>query len=59
MTIKIYDMLGEEIATLVNETKNPGKYYAQFHGDDFSSGVYLCKMIASDFVSTKKIVLLK
>ena len=59
VTIKIYDILGKEIATLVNETKNPGKYYAQFHSDDFSSGVYICEMIASDFVSTKKIVLLK
>lgn len=59
MTIKIYDLLGNEIAVLVNETKTPGKYNVQFHANGSSSGVYMCEMSASNFKSIQKIVLAK
>ena len=59
VTVKIYDLLGNEIAVLVNETKTPGKYNVQFHANGFSSGVYICEMTASNFKSTQKLVLAK
>lgn len=57
--LKIYDVLGNEIATLVNENKKPGTYKYQFNAEELSSGVYFYKLIAGDFSSTKKLVLIK
>jgi photosystem II stability/assembly factor-like uncharacterized protein len=59
VTIKVYDILGREITTLVNEQKSPGNYNVQFNASRFSSGVYFYRMQAGDFVQTKKLVLLK
>ena len=59
VSIKVYDMLGREIATLVNEKKSSGKYEVEFDGSNFSSGVYLYQMIAGDFISTKKFIYMK
>ncbi|MEP7145374.1 MAG: YCF48-related protein, partial [bacterium] len=42
--LKIYDMLGNEVATLVNERKSPGSYSVEFDGADFSSGIYFIKL---------------
>ena len=55
----IYDLLGREVATLVNEELKPGTYEADWDGSNFSSGVYFYKIISSDFVETKKMVLMK
>ncbi len=57
--IKVYDMLGQEIETLVNEEKPAGMYELNFNGSGLASGVYLYKMTAGEFVQTKKIILLR
>ena len=57
--IKVYDMLGREIRTLVNEEKPAGSYSLKFDGRGLTSGIYIYRMIASDNVFTRKFVLLK
>lgn len=59
VTLKIYDILGREISTLVNEFKPPGNYKVQFDGRNLSSSVYYYQMIAGKYVETKKLILLK
>jgi hypothetical protein len=59
VTVKIYDLLGNEIVTLVNEIKAPGKYSIKLFSNGMTSGVYYCRMIAGDFISTRKLILLK
>jgi photosystem II stability/assembly factor-like uncharacterized protein len=59
VTIKVYDALGREIKTLVNEIKIAGNYNVLFNGSNLASGIYFYKMQAGDFVQTKKLVLLK
>jgi photosystem II stability/assembly factor-like uncharacterized protein len=59
VTIKVYDLLGREITTLVNEEKSPGNYEVKFYGSSVTSGVYFYQIKTSNFVSTKKMVLLK
>jgi hypothetical protein len=59
--LKVYNMLGQEVITLVNEFKNAGSYEARFNaaGMNLSSGVYLYRIRAGSFVQTKKLVLIK
>ncbi len=57
--IKVYDLIGKEIATLVNEQKTIGNYEVEFDGSNLSSGIYFYKMQAGDFTDTKKLVLIK
>lgn len=57
--LKIYDVLGREIATLVNEEKAPGNYEIVFNGANLPSGVYFYKMSCSNFSEIKKLVLMK
>jgi hypothetical protein len=59
VTLKVYDVLGREIETLVNETKGPGQYSVAFDGSKLSSGVYFYRMTAGNYVSTKKALLVK
>jgi 1,4-alpha-glucan branching enzyme len=59
VVLKVYDILGNEVATLVNEVKRPGIYTAEFNGNGLSSGVYFYKLQTEDFVSTKKLLLMK
>ncbi len=59
VTIKIYDMLGKEVSTLVNEFKNTGRYNVSFNASNLASGTYLYQLKVNDFVATKKLVLLK
>jgi hypothetical protein len=60
VTLKIYDILGNEVATLVNEQKSAGNYSVQFSaGSGYSSGVYFYRIQAGSFVETKKLLLLK
>ena len=59
VTMKIYDVLGKEVATLINEVKNPGNYIVEFDGGNLSSGVYFYKIQVGDFSSIKRMVLLK
>ncbi len=55
----IYDLLGREVTTLVNEELKPGTYEADWDGSYYSSGVYLYKLISGDYTETKKMVLMK
>ncbi|PJB00049.1 MAG: peptidase S8, partial [Ignavibacteria bacterium CG_4_9_14_3_um_filter_36_18] len=61
--LKVYDVLGSEIATLVNEEKFPGVYEVEFNGSRLSSGVYFYRLTASNsggrYTATKKFVLMK
>jgi hypothetical protein len=59
VTIKIYDIIGREIKTLVNEVKNPGSYIVTFNGSEFASGVYFYRIQSGDFVQVKKMLLIK
>ena len=59
VTLKIYDLLGKEVATLVNEEKSTGTYTIKFDGSKLSSGVYFYRLQAGNFISTKKLVLLR
>jgi hypothetical protein len=59
VTINVYDILGKEVATLVNEEKSPGNYEVEFNGSSLPSGIYFYKLQAGDFVEAKKMVLMK
>lgn len=63
ISLKVYDVLGNEVATLVNEEKNAGNYEVEFNPTDGSlnlaSGIYLYRLQAGDYVLTKKMILLK
>jgi archaellum component FlaG (FlaF/FlaG flagellin family) len=59
VSIKVYDLIGREVAILVNEVKQPGSYQVSFGGENLASGVYFYKMTAGDFSSVKKMNLLK
>jgi len=57
--LKVYDILGNEVATLVNEEKAPGTYEVEFNATQLSSGVYYYKLEAGKFSQSRKMVLLK
>jgi hypothetical protein len=57
--LKIYNILGDEIATLVNEEKEQGVYSITFDATGLSSGMYLYKLQAGSFVEMKKMILLR
>lgn len=59
VTIKLYDILGSELQTLVNSTKNPGHYEINFNAAGLSSGVYFYRIKAGDFFKTMKMMLQK
>ncbi len=61
VTLKVYDLIGNEIATLVNENKNAGRYSVTFDAGKYnlSSGMYFYKLSADDFEDTKRMVLVK
>jgi len=59
VTLKVFDMLGREVTTLVNEEMKPGSYQRTFDGSRLASGVYLYRLQAGTFVQTKKLLLLR
>ncbi len=59
ITLKVYDILGREVATLVNGEKPAGQYEVTFDASGFSSGIYFYKLSAGSFIQTKKMILLK
>lgn len=59
VSVKVYDVLGREVATLVNEVKQVGTYSATWNAAGFGSGVYLCKLQAGTVAETKKLILMK
>ena len=59
VTLKIYDMLGKEVAVIVNEKLTPGIYKYVFDGSNFASGVYLYRIQSNEFTETKSMILIK
>ena len=59
VTLKVYDMLGNEVASLVNERKEPGNYNVTFDAANLPSGIYLYALKSGNFLATKKLILLK
>jgi hypothetical protein len=59
VSLKIFDILGREIKTLVNEVKSPGAYIVDFNGSNLSSGVYFYKIQSGDFMQVKRMILIK
>jgi len=59
VNIKVYNLIGQEVTELINETKSAGKYEINFESNGLASGIYLVKMQAGDFNSTIKMTLLK
>ena len=58
-TLKIYDVLGTEVATLVDEYKEAGTYEVEFNAEGITSGIYFYKLQAGSFTSVKKMILIK
>jgi hypothetical protein len=59
VTVKVYDVLGREVATLANERKEPGTYTIHWDASGMSSGVFFCRLKAGDFVQTKRMLLMR
>lgn len=59
VTLKVYNLLGQEVATLVNENLKAGRYEVSFNGSKLSNGVYFYRLQAGEFCSTKKLFLIK
>jgi hypothetical protein len=59
VSLKIFNSLGEEVASLLNETLSPGSYKLNFHTETLSSGVYIYQLSAGNLIQTKKMTLLR
>ncbi len=59
VTLKVYDILGNEIATLVEEYKPSGRYEVEFNASELPSGVYFYQLKAGNYIETKKMILIK
>ena len=59
VSVKVYDVLGKEVSTLVNEIKNPGEYSVNFNANNLPSGIYFYLLTMGNAVDTKKMILLK
>lgn len=59
VVLKVYDVLGNKIVTLVNEEKQAGKYVVEFSAATLPSGIYFYKLTSGQFTSVKKMILIK
>lgn len=59
VSLKVFDLLGREIITLVNEFQSPGTYEVTFDGSSYASGIYFYKLTVGDFTAVKKMILIK
>ena len=59
ITLEVYNILGEKVATLLNEDKEAGFFEVKFDGSGLSSGIYIFRLTAGDFVQTKRMNLIK
>ncbi|MBK7158599.1 MAG: T9SS type A sorting domain-containing protein [Ignavibacteria bacterium] len=59
VSMKIYDNIGREVKSIINEFKDAGFYTVEFNGSNFASGIYYYKLETGNFTATKKMVLLK
>jgi hypothetical protein len=59
VTIKVYDVLGKELTTLVNDIKQSGIHELNFDASDYGSGIYMYRMTINNFTQTRKMIILK
>ncbi|MBK9097394.1 MAG: 5'-nucleotidase C-terminal domain-containing protein [bacterium] len=59
VTLKVYDIIGNELATLVNEERSPGSYEVSFNASEYSSGIYIYALRTDAFTQTRKMMLIK
>jgi hypothetical protein len=59
VSLKIYDALGREVVSLVNNVQEAGMHNAVWNAKDFSSGIYFFKLVAGKYNSTRKMMLIK
>jgi hypothetical protein len=59
VSLKVFDILGNEIENLINEEKPAGSYEVKFDASKLSSGIYFYTIYAGDFIETRKMLLLK
>ena len=59
VSLKVYNMIGQEIANLVNEVKDAGEYTVTFASNNLPTGTYYYKLVAGDFSEVKKMMLMK
>ena len=57
--LKLFDVLGNEVVTLINEEMQAGSYETEFNANDLSSGIYFYQLRAGSFTDTKKMILLR
>ena len=59
VTLRIYDILGSEVATLVNDEQEAGYYEVSWNASNFASGMYVYRLQAGDYISSKKMMMIK
>jgi hypothetical protein len=59
VSLKVYNLIGQEVASLINEFKTAGSYSFEFYGTDLSSGIYFYRLISGNYAETKKMILNK
>jgi hypothetical protein len=59
VSLRVYDLLGREVAVLVNEMERAGSYEVRFDGTNVASGIYFYRLIAGEYVRTRRMVLMK
>ncbi len=59
MTLKVFDIYGNEIAVLINEVQRSGNHEVIFDGSKLANGTYFCRLQADDFVQTRRLVLIR
>jgi len=59
VTLKIFDILGREVATLINKQQKAGNYEIQFNASNLTSGVYFYRLKAGNFMESRKMILIK
>jgi len=59
ISLTVYDMIGREIVALYNGTQTPGYHTIDWNASEQSSGIYFVKMVAGDYISTQKLMLIK
>jgi len=59
VSLKVFNMLGQEVSELVNKNLEPGKYSVDFNAEKLSSGIYFYKISSGDFIQTKKMIIIK
>jgi hypothetical protein len=59
VTLEVFDLVGQRVATLVDEVQTAGDHSVNWHATENASGIYLCRLSAGKFVATKKLVFLR